>query len=69
MREGWANANRTSIIGARDGGNAARAAGAETPDLRTCVAAIAGLGDLNDFLTGERRGGGKESEVLASWKN
>lgn len=47
---GWADPDRVCIVGASYGGYAALMGGAKTPDLYACVAAIAGVSDLIDFL-------------------
>ncbi|MCA8889662.1 MAG: S9 family peptidase [Parvularculaceae bacterium] len=66
-RKNWADANRTCIIGASYGGYAALAGGAFTPDLYKCVAAIAPVSDLSEFMKWKRDDAGSNSSILAYW--
>ena len=58
---------RTCIIGASYGGYAALAGGAFTPDLYKCVAAIAPVSDLSEFMKWKRDDAGSNSSILAYW--
>ena len=64
---GWADGNRTCIVGWSYGGYAALAGGALTPDLYKCVVAIAGVSDLKTMLGHEKRDNGRESRAYAYW--
>jgi len=65
---GWADADRTCIVGWSYGGYAALASGALTPDRYKCVAAIAGVSDLNEMLVSERKEHGVNSSTVAYWE-
>lgn len=67
IRKGWADPNRTCIIGGSYGGYAALAGGAYTPDLYKCVAAIAPVSDLNFMLSETRREAGSASAEYTWW--
>ena len=64
---GWADPNRTCILGWSYGGYAALAGGALTPDLYKCVVAIAGVSDLKTMLGHEKRENGPDSRTYAYW--
>jgi dipeptidyl aminopeptidase/acylaminoacyl peptidase len=67
MTMGWADPNRTCILGWSYGGYAALAGGALTPDLYKCVVAIAGVSDLRSMLGWEKRERGARSTAFAYW--
>lgn len=67
IRKGWADGERTCIIGGSYGGYAALAGGAFTPSLYKCVAAIAPVSDLAAMLADKRRDRGDKSSVYAYW--
>lgn len=69
MTMGWADPNRTCILGWSYGGYAALAGGALTPDLYKCVVAIAGVSDLRSMLGWEKRERGANSTAFAYWTN
>lgn len=58
---------RVCIVGASYGGYAALAGATLTPDLYRCVVSIAGIADLEDFLTSRRQRFGADSELYAYW--
>jgi dipeptidyl aminopeptidase/acylaminoacyl peptidase len=58
---------RVCIVGASYGGYAALAGAAFTPDLYKCVVAIAGPGDLREFLSYRLKTHGIGSELYAYW--
>lgn len=66
---GWADAERTCIVGWSYGGYAALAGGALAPDLYKCVASIAGVSDLIDMLEHERRRFGSRRAAYNYWKD
>jgi dipeptidyl aminopeptidase/acylaminoacyl peptidase len=66
---GWADPNRTCIVGWSYGGYSALAGGALTPDLYKCVVAIAGVSDLKTMLGHEKRENGPESRTYAYWQS
>lgn len=68
VQMGWANPNRMCIVGWSYGGYAALAGGALTPDTYKCVAAIAGVSDLNEMLATEKKEHGEGSTTVAYWK-
>lgn len=65
---GWADPNRMCIVGWSYGGYAALAGGALTPDRYKCVAAIAGVSDLNEMLATERKEHGGNASTVAYWE-
>ncbi len=65
---GWADRNRMCIVGWSYGGYAALQGGASTPDMYKCVAAIAGVSDLREMLTTERRDHGSTSRTVTYWE-
>lgn len=65
---GWADPERMCIVGWSYGGYAALAGGALTPDLYKCVASIAGVSDLEQMLSDERRQHGVRSATYNYWK-
>ena len=67
-RMGWADPNRMCIVGWSYGGYAALAGGALTPDRYKCVAAIAGVSDLNEMLATERKEQGGDDATVAYWE-
>ena len=69
IKMGWADPNRTCVLGWSYGGYAALAGGALTPDLYKCVVAIAGVSDLKTMLGHEKREHGPESRTYAYWKS
>ena len=66
---GWADPNRTCIVGWSYGGYSALAGGALTPDLYKCVVAIAGVSDLKTMLGHEKRENGPDSRTYAYWQS
>lgn len=69
IRMGWADPNRTCILGWSYGGYAALAGGALTPDLYKCVVAIAGVSDLKTMLGHEKREHGADSSTYDYWES
>lgn len=67
IRKGWADGERTCIVGASYGGYAALAGGAFTPDLYKCIAAIAPVSDVKAMLDEEKAAQGGDSITYASW--
>ncbi len=65
---GWADPERTCIVGWSYGGYAALAAGALNPSQYKCVASIAGVSDLIDMLEQDRKQFGPDSLVYTYWK-
>lgn len=68
VKMGWADPDRMCIVGWSYGGYAALAGGALTPDLYKCVAAIAGVSDLREMLSVEKREHGEHSRALRYWE-
>lgn len=68
LRAGWAQADRTCIIGASFGGYAALAGGAFTPDLYKCVGAIAPVSDTKLLLDNTRRRYGIHHRSYTYWQ-
>lgn len=66
-RMGWADGNRTCILGGSYGGYAALAGGAVTPDLYKCVVAIAGVANLREMLGTELREHGPRAGAYRYW--
>jgi len=58
---------RMCIVGASYGGYAALAGAALTPDLYKCAVSIAGVSDLEDFITWRKRNWGSKSEGYRYW--
>lgn len=69
IKMGWADPDRTCILGWSYGGYSALAGGALTPDLYKCVVAIAGVSDLKTMLGHEKRENGPESRSYAYWES
>lgn len=65
---GYADPDRTCIIGWSYGGYAALAGGAFTPELYKCVIAVAPVSDLLRLLVEEKRDHGKEHFILDYWQ-
>lgn len=66
---GWADPNRTCIVGWSYGGYSALVGGALTPDQYKCVASVAGVSDLKGMLAYEKRQHGADSRAYAYWSN
>ena len=66
--KGIADPRRVCIVGWSYGGYAALAGATFTPDLYTCAVSIAGISDLPDMIGFEVRGGGRESNSVAYWR-
>jgi dipeptidyl aminopeptidase/acylaminoacyl peptidase len=64
VASGWADPARVCIVGWSYGGYAALAGATLTPELYKCVVSIAGVADLPEMLSHERRGGSKESSFI-----
>jgi len=64
---GAIDASRVCIVGASYGGYAALAGAALTPDLYKCSVAIAGISDLDDFISWRKRNYGSDSEGYTYW--
>jgi len=58
---------RVCIVGASYGGYAALAGAALTPDVYKCAVSIAGIADLDDFITFRKRNWGADSEDHVYW--
>ncbi len=67
IRAGWSDPERACIIGWSYGGYSALAGGAFTPDLYSCVGAIAPVSHLPRMLIDEKRDHGKNSWVVTYW--
>jgi dipeptidyl aminopeptidase/acylaminoacyl peptidase len=68
--QGWADPNRTCIVGWSYGGYAALAGGALTPDLYKCIVSIAGPSDLRAMLAWERvQHGGADGAPYVYWRS
>jgi acetyl esterase/lipase len=65
--KGTADPARICIVGASYGGYAALAGAALTPDLYRCAVSIAGVSDLDDFITFRKRNWGSDSEGYTYW--
>ncbi len=65
---GWTDPARICIVGWSYGGYAALEGDASTPDMYQCVAAIAGVSDLREMLTTERRDHGSTSQAVTYWE-
>lgn len=66
--QGVANPERVCMVGASYGGYAALAAGAFSPDMYRCIAAVAPVSDLRKMLRSERSEHGKNDWVLDYWE-
>ena len=64
---GAVDAARVCIVGASYGGYAALAGAAFTPDLYKCAVSIAGISDLDDFISWRKRNYGSDSEGYTYW--
>jgi dipeptidyl aminopeptidase/acylaminoacyl peptidase len=64
IASGWADPQRVCIVGWSYGGYAALAGGTLTPDLYKCVVSVAGVADLAEMLSYQRRGGVKEPNFV-----
>lgn len=67
VKKGLTDSNRVCIVGASYGGYAALAGGAFTPDLYKCVVSIAGIGDLQSFLSWVKMVRGSKSSSVSYW--
>ena len=65
---GLANPERVCIVGGSYGGYAALAAGAFSPDMYKCVAAVAPVTDLRRVLRQQRSRRGGDSWVIDYWE-
>lgn len=65
--QGIVDPARVCIVGASYGGYAALAGAALTPDAYKCAVSVAGVSDLEDFITWRRRNWGKDSEGYTYW--
>lgn len=68
VEQGVADPERVCMVGASYGGYAALAAGAFSPDMYRCVAAIAGVSDLRKMLLRKRNEQGRDDWVLDYWE-
>lgn len=68
IEQGIADPERVCMVGASYGGYAALAAGAFSPDMYRCVAAIAGVSDLRKMLQRKRSERGRDDWVLDYWE-
>jgi len=68
VKMGWADPQRICIVGWSYGGYAALAGGALTPDLYKCVVSVAGVSNLREMLTWERRRYGPQSRTVTYWE-
>jgi dipeptidyl aminopeptidase/acylaminoacyl peptidase len=68
VASGEVDPNRVCIIGASYGGYSALAGGAFTPDLYKCVAAIAGVSDVDKMLDHEVLTNGRYSDTVTYWQ-
>jgi dipeptidyl aminopeptidase/acylaminoacyl peptidase len=65
--QGTVDGARMCIVGASYGGYAALAGASLTPDLYKCAVSIAGVSDLDDFITWRKRNWGSDSEGYKYW--
>jgi dienelactone hydrolase len=65
--QGAADPARMCIVGASYGGYAALAAAALTPDLFRCAVSVAGVSDLEDFISDRLRDWGRDSKGYTYW--
>jgi dienelactone hydrolase len=65
--QGTVDASRVCIVGASYGGYASLAGASLTPDLYKCSVSIAGIADLDDFLTWIKRTYGSDSASYEYW--
>lgn len=66
---GRADPKRVCIVGGSYGGYAALAGVTLTPDLYKCAVSIAGVSDLLDILSSERRDSGANSNIYYYWRD
>jgi dipeptidyl aminopeptidase/acylaminoacyl peptidase len=64
---GTADPARVCIVGASYGGYAALAGAALTPELYKCAVSVAGISDLDDFITWRKHNWGRDSEGYTYW--
>jgi dipeptidyl aminopeptidase/acylaminoacyl peptidase len=64
---GVADPARMCIVGGSYGGYAALVGASLTPDLYKCAVSIAGVSDLEDFITWRKRNWGSDSEGYRYW--
>lgn len=67
VEQGTVDGGRLCIVGASYGGYAALAGAALTPDLYQCAVSIAGVSDLDDFISWRKRNWGSDSEGYKYW--
>jgi dipeptidyl aminopeptidase/acylaminoacyl peptidase len=67
VEQGAADPARMCIVGASYGGYAALAAATLTPDLFRCAVSIAGISDLEDFVSDRLRDWGRDSKGYTYW--
>ena len=66
--QGLANPERVCMVGSSYGGYAALAAGAFSPDMYKCVAAVAPVSDLRRTLGRQKSRRGRDSWVIDYWE-
>ena len=67
VEQGVADPARMCIVGGSYGGYAALVGASLTPDLYKCAVSIAGLSDLEDFISWRKRNWGSDSEGYRYW--
>jgi dipeptidyl aminopeptidase/acylaminoacyl peptidase len=67
VEQGVADPARMCIVGASYGGYAALVGASLTPDLYKCAVSIAGVSDLEDFISWRKRNWGSDSEGYRYW--
>lgn len=69
VENGKADPERVCMVGASYGGYAALAAGAFSPRKFRCIVSIAGIADLRELLSVQRREAGKHHWTLKYWRD
>jgi dipeptidyl aminopeptidase/acylaminoacyl peptidase len=67
IADGIADGKKVCIVGASYGGYAALAGATFTPDLYACAVSIAGVSNLGEMLSAERRIYGENSQTVSFW--
>lgn len=67
VANGTVDPERVCIVGASYGGYAALAGAALTPDLYRCAVSVAGISDLEEFISWRKKKWGADSEGYSYW--
>ena len=67
IADGIVDPSRVCIVGASYGGYAALAGAALTPEMYACSVSVAGVSDLPEMLSYERRTSGRNSDAVRFW--